>query len=200
MFKRLGIARKARRAQHTRQGSRYLAGVRSLNRDQDTARSSSRIHMYQTRKCTTFAEDRRMSHENGAAQDGCETNQESTGRSADPVRSVCFLTRPAAWARTATRRRQGGCAFLPDMSGKTMANITKLPWRSAGSRETARVLGGPEGAPRTPRPQTQREDVTRQDQATRPRRKPWATACARSRTPSLRNNRLAWVLTVSSER
>lgn len=37
-------------------------------------------------------------------------------------------------------------------------------------------------------------------QDTRPRRKPWATACARSRTPSLRNSRRAWVFTVSSER
>lgn len=37
-------------------------------------------------------------------------------------------------------------------------------------------------------------------QDTRPRRKPWATACARSRTPSLRNSRRAWVFTVSSDR
>ena len=37
-------------------------------------------------------------------------------------------------------------------------------------------------------------------QETRPRRKPWATAWARSRTPSLRNSRRAWVLTVSSDR
>ncbi|MFC5208564.1 hypothetical protein ACFPM0_18630 [Pseudonocardia sulfidoxydans] len=37
-------------------------------------------------------------------------------------------------------------------------------------------------------------------QDTRPRRKPCATAWARSRTPSLRNSRRAWVLTVSSDR
>ena len=41
-------------------------------------------------------------------------------------------------------------------------------------------------------------EISSQD--TRPRRKPCATACARSRTPSLRNSRRAWVLTVSSER
>jgi hypothetical protein len=37
-------------------------------------------------------------------------------------------------------------------------------------------------------------------QETRPRRKPWATAWARSRTPSLRNSRRACVFTVSSDR
>src|SRR5690606_33717932 len=37
-------------------------------------------------------------------------------------------------------------------------------------------------------------------QETRPRRNPCATACARSRTPSLRNSRLACVFTVSSDR
>lgn len=43
-----------------------------------------------------------------------------------------------------------------------------------------------------------RKSIFRQE--TNPRRKPWATACARSRTPSLRNSRRAWVFTVSSER
>ena len=42
--------------------------------------------------------------------------------------------------------------------------------------------------------------VVRQRQVTRPRRKPRATACARSLTPSLRNSRRAWVLMVSSDR
>ena len=37
-------------------------------------------------------------------------------------------------------------------------------------------------------------------QATRPRRNPTATAWARSRAPSLRNSRRAWVLIVSSDR
>lgn len=89
------------------------------------------------------------------------------------------------------------------------------PARSPAGRDrggTAGVRPDPGGpSPRPPAVVTTGDGATarlRRDgrgsggcaQETRPRRKPWATACARSRTPSLRNSRRAWVLTVSSDR
>lgn len=57
------------------------------------------------------------------------------------------------------------------------------------------------GAPPGPRAGSRPADVRpAPGYRTRPQRKPSATACARSEAPSFLKSRLAWVLTVSSDR
>ena len=103
---------------------------------------------------------------------------------------------PAPGARAGLRPRPGPLRHLgirprlrrrrarhPDRGHATRTRPTRL-WHRNGA-----------GAHRLPRTDLSNAVV----QATSPARKPAATACARSRAPSLRNSRRAWVLTVSSE-
>jgi hypothetical protein len=101
--------------------------------------------------------------------------------------------------------------FMPDAMGGD-PGATGAPAYRAGPRAAERRLDTTGGRTSRLRGTTTtqyvypagessgRDSRPRSDYETSPRRKPCATACARSRTPSLRNSRRAWVLTVSSDR
>src|SRR5207248_597514 len=105
------------------------------------------------------------------------------------IRTACFgqLLNGKLWLASHSPR-----------SGKTGAGVevTRAIAASVTSAHAADALGAPTGSAHGDGAGRRRMV----GHATRPRRKPCATAWARSRTPSLRNNLRACVLTVSSER
>lgn len=110
---------------------------------------------------------------------------------------------PASGERAGARTNRGtpaapGRALWGRSSGRARDVVGEQPVRDGVVRGRVPVRGGTRPVPGKGEPGGRRRATRVQD--TRPRRKPWATAWARSRTPSLRNSRRACVLTVSSDR